>query len=963
MNQKLAVVERVDLLILGGSAGAVSCALAGQKQGLSVYLVAPASYLGDDIAAHFDYWLREEDELSTEMARQLFQAGADRLVTPPTPMHIKRTLEHAMVEAEVSFLLNARPAGVLRDGDDRISGAVIASRSGRHAIVARQVVDATEFGMLARQAGSTFTDEVRGRQRVTHVTIGGDSIEDDDSLQVEVLPSMVAPCGDQAIELPARRYTLTVNVGDGDWAGLAAAYAEVVSRCWRPGVFQHSERLTLLNSDRLAGEPHEAEWAGSNTFPLEALCMEEGLHILGSGACVCPEVPHHLARPTALMGIGERLGQAMTKREVKTPAGELIATCAGSELVTEGVIRSHPGGLRPWEQPGETVNTPANTLPVLGRFDVVVIGGGTGGAPAAISAAQAGANTLVCETQYGLGGVGTLGQISNYWYGNIVGFTQQVDNGVSKLEPDPKVAEMKASWSPQAKQTWYLRAARDAGAQVWFGTLCCGAWIEDDRVRGVVIAGPHGYGLVEAGAVVDSTGNADVAAAAGAKTTVIEGAHVAVQGTGLASVRPDKRYHNTDHSFSDDTDVIDATSFLVLAKQKFANDFDCGQLVDSRERRQIIGDLELGPADFLADRRFPDTICISSSNFDSHGYTIHPLFLVKPPGKERMWVHVPYRCLLPRGLDGILVTGLGVCAHRDALPVIRMQPDVQNQGYAAGHAAAMAARGDIGVRDIDLKQLQHHLVDIGNLPESVLTDEDTFPVSDEKLQWAVGEGWETHEGLALCFAETERALPLLRKTHDDTQSEGKWVYALALGLMGDDHGAATLRDELNRREWDEGWNYKGMGQFGMSSSEVDAMIMALGRCDGALAWPVILEKIGDILGAPDFSHARAIAEACEQLYGRIQEQEAPLALRSMMYRPGVMGHSHINIAEAQAALTDNSNENDVRNNALRELHFARALYRCGDLDGLGEQILLKYAADIRGHFARHARAVLGRACP
>jgi len=51
-----------------------------------VYLVAPASYLGDDIAAHFDYWLREEDELSTEMARQLFQAGADRLVTPPTPI-------------------------------------------------------------------------------------------------------------------------------------------------------------------------------------------------------------------------------------------------------------------------------------------------------------------------------------------------------------------------------------------------------------------------------------------------------------------------------------------------------------------------------------------------------------------------------------------------------------------------------------------------------------------------------------------------------------------------------------------------------------------------------------------------------------------------------------------------------------------------------------------------------------
>ncbi|MDP6361235.1 MAG: FAD-dependent oxidoreductase, partial [Planctomycetota bacterium] len=466
---------------------------------------------------------------------------------------------------------------------------------------------------------------------------------------------------------------------------------------------------------------------------------------------------------------------------------------------------------------------------------------------------------------------------------------------------------------------------------------------------------------IEAGAVVDATGNADVAAAAGAETTSIREEHVAVQGTGLASVRPDKRYHNTDHSFSDDTDVIDATSFFVLAKEKFSKDFDLGQLVDSRERRQIIGDMELGPADFLTDRRFPDTICVSSSNFDTHGYTIHPLFLVKPPDKERLWVQVPYRCLLPRGLDGILVTGLGVSAHRDALPVIRMQPDVQNQGYAAGRAAAMAAQAGTGVRDIDLKQLQQHLIEIGNLPETVLSDEDTFPVSDEKLHWAVNEGWETHEGIALCFAEAERALPLLREAHDTTQSDNRWLYALALGLMGDNHGAATLRDEVNGREWDDGWNYKGMGQFGMSSSEVDAMLMALGRCDDEVAWPVVLQKIADLRGVPDFSHCRAIAEACEQLFARVPEEDASSALASILRRDGVGGHSHTSIAEAREALTDNPNEDDVRNGALRELHLARALYRCGDLDGRGEQTLRRYADDIRGHFARHARAVLGGA--
>lgn len=44
--------------------------------------------------------------------------------------------------------------------------------------------------------------------------------------------------------------------------------------------------------------------------------------------------------------------------------------------------------------------------------------------------------------------------------------------------------------------------------------------------------------------------------------------------------------------------------------------------------------------------------------------------------------------------------------------------------------------------------------------------------------------------------------------------------------------------------------------------------------------------------------------------------------------------------------------------AVRELALARALYRCGDHDGLARDILAQYTQDLRGHFARHARAVL-----
>ena len=53
-----------------------------------------------------------------------------------------------------------------------------------------------------------------------------------------------------------------------------------------------------------------------------------------------------------------------------------------------------------------------------------------------------------------------------------------------------------------------------------------------------------------------------------------------------------------------------------------------------------------------------------------------------------------------------------------------------------------------------------------------------------------------------------------------------------------------------------------------------------------------------------------------------------------------------------------TNAEQTRRESLRELMLARALYRCGDREGLGEKILRDYTQDLRGHLARHAAAVL-----
>jgi hypothetical protein len=320
-----------------------------------------------------------------------------------------------------------------------------------------------------------------------------------------------------------------------------------------------------------------------------------------------------------------------------------------------------------------------------------------------------------------------------------------------------------------------------------------------------------------------------------------------------------------------------------------------------------------------------------------------------------MFVDVPYRCLLPKDLDGILVTGLGVSAHRDAMPVIRMQADIQNQGYAAGVAAAMAARSGKSVRNIDVKTLQKHLVKKGNLPKRVLTDEDSFPLPQGKIAEAVGRVVNDFEGLDIILVQQQESMPLLKEAYKNAQGEkSKLVYAHILGMLSDSTGAGTLAEAVSSRDWDKGWNYTGMGQFGMSLSELDSLIIALGRTHSKLALEPILDKLVHLDLKSEFSHYRAVAMALESL-GEIAAAE-PLA--QLLSKPGIQGHAFIDINRARLETPDDPVDTTTRNKSLCELILARALYRCGDYKGLGEKILKEYANDLRAHYARHASAVL-----
>ncbi|MCK4346678.1 MAG: FAD-dependent oxidoreductase, partial [Bacteroidales bacterium] len=343
---------------------------------------------------------------------------------------------------------------------------------------------------------------------------------------------------------------------------------------------------------------------------------------------------------------------------------------------------------------------------------------------------------------------------------------------------------------------------------------------------------------------------------------------------------------------------------------------------------------------------------------DTHGFTIDPFFALKPPAHSGVDViaYVPFRALLPKGLEGIIVTGLGASAHRDAMPVIRMQPCLQNQGYSVGMAAALASSNDHKIRYVDIKELQKELVAIKSLPESVLTNKDNYPPSMKAVQKAAKTVVNDLEGLETLLWDKEKGIPaIIDAFHMDTNEEHKLVYARILGMLKNDTGWEVLKNKVAQLEnWDEGWNFRGMGQFGLSMSYIDSLIIALGNSRKVEALPPIIRMAKKLTPESQFSHFRAVAIALES----IASHEGAVTLYDLLMLPGVTGHSMPDIQTAKKLTPPGNTDTSTRNNSLRELILGRSLYKCGDYNGLGNKILQEYSIDLRGHYYRHASGVL-----
>jgi hypothetical protein len=136
-------------------------------------------------------------------------------------------------------------------------------------------------------------------------------------------------------------------------------------------------------------------------------------------------------------------------------------------------------------------------------------------------------------------------------------------------------------------------------------------------------------------------------------------------------------------------------------------------MVGTRESRRIKGEYTLTGEDCVEGRKFPDVIAVSGRPCNVHSLT--------GVSGEMIFVEVdkpfdiPYRCLVPKNIDNLLVAGRSVSATQIALGALRGEPCCMSLGEAAGAAAALSARLGITPRKLDIKLLQKKLLDQGVL--------------------------------------------------------------------------------------------------------------------------------------------------------------------------------------------------------------------------------------------------------
>ncbi|WP_394796278.1 FAD-dependent oxidoreductase [Armatimonas sp.] len=143
-----------------------------------------------------------------------------------------------------------------------------------------------------------------------------------------------------------------------------------------------------------------------------------------------------------------------------------------------------------------------------------------------------------------------------------------------------------------------------------------------------------------------------------------------------------------------------------------------GPHIGVRESRRIVGEYTLTLEDYLACRTFPDDIARCAYFIDLHAVTTEVAARAKSVTDGAQRSHslpagqshgIPYRCLIPKGIENLLVAGRCLSSERAVQGATRVMPFCFAMGEAAGLAATLALDLEGAVRSVDIIELRQRL--------------------------------------------------------------------------------------------------------------------------------------------------------------------------------------------------------------------------------------------------------------
>lgn len=381
-------------------------------------------------------------------------------------------------------------------------------------------------------------------------------------------------------------------------------------------------------------------------------------------------------------------------------------------------------------------------VPVVGEYDVIVIGGGVAGISAALAAKRLGANTLLIEKSVMLGGLATLGHVVIY-LPLCDGYGRQVTGGIAEELLHVSIRygydNLPGQWKTEGPkteedgryQTVFNAPAfavaldellEEASVDLLFDTVFSRPVIEDGRCTGVIVENKSGRQLYRGRAFVDASGDADLVHRAGAdcadgpnwlsywaydtnlaqmeraaeRNSIMDAVRLATLGAsadGKGEPVNSRRYHGI--SACDVTEFVMAGRRLLRDKLLQQENHQYSVLAlpgmaQFRTTRRIQGRYTLTADDVFA--HFPDSIgCVGDWR------TRGPVF------------EIPFRALLPQEIANVIAAGRIISSQGDAWEITRVIPAAALTGQAAGTAAYLAVDTDADLVDTDVSKLQRIL--------------------------------------------------------------------------------------------------------------------------------------------------------------------------------------------------------------------------------------------------------------